>query len=172
MTSLSFDCISFPVVYCNCNSLLPLAILFVTQFFIFSRMPLPLSFSSFFLLLLLLGSLMSSSFLLRHIGTSTVLCLSRPPPLLLMSSDPFASLSMSLLQFLLCVGDPASGFKWFFLHSSWIPCAENFFRLHVVSPSSRLLIPFSRLLTVVTTSFLSATSASVHRLRLPRLGTC
>ena len=129
VTSLFFECTSFPVVCCNCNSLLPLAILFMTQFFIFSRMPLPLSFSSYFLLLLLLESLMSSNFLLRHSGTSpsTVLCLSRPPPLLLMSSDPFASLSMSLLRFLLCVGDSASGFKWFFLHSSWIPCAENFF---------------------------------------------
>ena len=145
----------------------------MTQFFILLWVLLLLSFSSYLLLTLLLDSLLSSNFLLRHSGTSlsTVQCLSRPPPLLLMPSILSASSSLSFLRFLLCVGDSSSGFMWFFLHSSWFPCAEIFLWLLVVSPSSRLLIPFSRLLTVVAMSFLSAIFASFRQLRLQHLGT-
>ena len=61
VTSLFFECLSFPAVYCDCNSLLPLAILFMTQLFIFFWLPLPLPFPSYFLLSLLLDSLLSSN---------------------------------------------------------------------------------------------------------------
>ena len=39
----------------------------------------------------------------------------------------FASLSLSFLQFLLCVGDSSSAFMWFFLLESWIPVLKSSF---------------------------------------------
>ena len=80
-----------------------------------------LSFSSYLFLTLLLDSLLSLNFLLRHSGTSpsTMQCLSRPPPLLPVSSIFSASSSLSFLQFLLCVGESSSAFMWFFLLEFW-----------------------------------------------------
>ena len=120
VTSLFFVSSSlFPVERIHI-SLLPVAILFMTQCFVLLSVLLPLSFSSRFFPSLLLSSLLSFSVFLRHSGTSPsmVRCLSRPPPFPLKSSIFLVS---SLLLFLL------------FSHACW-KATVNFHEL--VSASS------------------------------------
>ena len=137
-------------------------------------MLLPLSFSSHVFLLLLMSSLLFLWLILRHNGTSpsTMRCFSRPPPFPLNYSILFVSSSLLFLLFLTCVGESSSTFIRLFLLSSWFPRSEIILSLLVVSPSSRLLIPFSRLLTIVAMNFLSAIFASVLQLHPQHLGIC
>ena len=110
-------------------SLLPLAILFMTQCFVLLRVLLPLSFSSRVFHLLLLSSLLSFSICLRHSGTSPsmVRCLSRPPPFPLKSSILFVSSSLLFLLFLMHVGKSSSTSMSLSLPSPWFSTVKSSF---------------------------------------------
>ena len=100
-------------------------------------------------------------------------CSSRPPPLL-----PVSLFFLLLHQchvcglFFVLVIRLRVSYGSSCIHLGFPVLKSSFDYTYVVSPSSRLHIPFSRLLTVVAMSFLSAIFASVLQLRLQHLGSC
>ena len=162
-------------------SLLPVAILFMTQCFVLLRVLLPLSF--FFTLLSLAAAVVVAVSLLfsqtqRNISINGAMLESSSS----FSSQVFhffVSSSLLFLLFLMHVGFSSSTLMSLSLPSPWFLCSEIVFGLLVVvRPSSLLLSPFSRLLTVrcdeffvchffICSSTSSSTSWYLMNLRLP-----
>ena len=147
--------------------------------FILFNVLLPLSFPSRFLPLLLLSSLLSLSVFLRHSGiflNGAMLESSSSFSFQIFHLSCFNFISVSI--FLMRVGKSPSTFlslslpppSLVLLSLLWFLCVVIVFRLLIVNPYYLRFNLFSRLLTVVAMSFLTAIFAFVLRLLLLRLG--